>query len=286
MRAFTLRSWATILVATFLLSTNPCCAEQASNVDQPTIVWVDSDPNSTATVFQRLDSSLSSGGFEFEDTPLIEVVTYLSEEYQIEVQIDRIGLNELGISEEETINNVHLHEIKLGPALRIMLQQLELDYSVRDGVLLITTQEQAESQLSVAAYTIGSFAKGRHYDFDSLINAIQSAIEPDSWASDGSGEGTISLLPQHSVMVVSQTTRGHEQIASLLQALRKVSLIPGHAGMPPARGGYGGEYGGEFGGEEGYGGGGGGFGFGGGFSGGYGATKKDKALGGGRARER
>lgn len=59
-------------------------------------------------------------------------------------------------------------------------------------------------------------------DFDSLIDLIISTVEHDSWMENGTGEGEIQPFPTNLSLVISQTQRVHEQIADLLQQLRRL----------------------------------------------------------------
>ena len=59
-------------------------------------------------------------------------------------------------------------------------------------------------------------------DFDSLIDLIVSTVEPDTWTENGGGEGEIQPFPTNLSLVVSQTQEVHEQIADLLEQLRRL----------------------------------------------------------------
>jgi general secretion pathway protein D len=59
-------------------------------------------------------------------------------------------------------------------------------------------------------------------DFDSLIDLIVSTVEHESWMENGTGEGEIQPFPTNLSLVVSQTQRVHEQIADLLEQLRRL----------------------------------------------------------------
>jgi general secretion pathway protein D len=59
-------------------------------------------------------------------------------------------------------------------------------------------------------------------DFDSLIDLIVSTVEHDSWMENGTGEGEIQPFPTNLSLVISQTQRVHEQIADLLEQLRRL----------------------------------------------------------------
>ena len=59
-------------------------------------------------------------------------------------------------------------------------------------------------------------------DFDSLIDLIISTVEHESWMENGTGEGEIQPFPTNLSLVISQTQRVHEQIADLLEQLRRL----------------------------------------------------------------
>lgn len=105
-------------------------------------------------ISSALQSPLTGAGLDFTDTPLEEVVVFLRDEYGIEIQLDVPALDDLGLSPDEPIT-VNLRNISLRSALRLMLKQLELTYMIADEVLLITTEEEAETRLTVKVYPVG-----------------------------------------------------------------------------------------------------------------------------------
>ncbi len=68
----------------------------------------------------------------------------------------------------------------------------------------------------------GGLGGAANADFDSLIDLIVSTVEFDSWMENGTGEGEIQPFPTNLSLVVSQTQRVHEQIADLLEQLRRL----------------------------------------------------------------
>ncbi len=58
-------------------------------------------------------------------------------------------------------------------------------------------------------------------DFDTLIELITSTIAPDTWDEVG-GAGAIEPFPVNLSLVISQTQEVHEQIADLLDQLRRL----------------------------------------------------------------
>ena len=115
------------------------------------------DLKATGEAEQRIESALrgrcGTNGMDFTDTPLEEVVNLLQEDYGIPIQIDRPALEAIGLDPNEPVT-VNLHNISLRSALRLMLKKLQLTYIIQDEVLMITTPEEAESQLVVKVYPV------------------------------------------------------------------------------------------------------------------------------------
>ncbi len=59
-------------------------------------------------------------------------------------------------------------------------------------------------------------------DFDSLIDLITSTVATETWAENGGGEAEIRPFPTNLSLVISQTQAVHEQIADLLEQLRRL----------------------------------------------------------------
>ncbi len=68
----------------------------------------------------------------------------------------------------------------------------------------------------------GGLGGAAQADFDSLIDLIVSTVEHDTWMENGTGQGEIQPFPTNLSLVISQTQRVHEQIADLLEQLRRL----------------------------------------------------------------
>jgi general secretion pathway protein D len=67
----------------------------------------------------------------------------------------------------------------------------------------------------------GGLAGGSQADFDALIDLITTTIAPTTWDVVG-GPGSVAEFETNLTLVVSQTQEVHEQIADLLQQLRRL----------------------------------------------------------------
>ena len=68
----------------------------------------------------------------------------------------------------------------------------------------------------------GGMGGAANADFDSLIDLIVSTVANDTWVENGSGEAEIRPFPTNLSLVISQTQAVHEQIADLLEQLRRL----------------------------------------------------------------
>ena len=67
----------------------------------------------------------------------------------------------------------------------------------------------------------GPAVGGAQADFQSLIDLIQNTVAPQTWNTVG-GQGAIQPFPTNLSIVVSQTQEVHDEIADLLQQLRRL----------------------------------------------------------------
>jgi hypothetical protein len=172
---------------------------------------------------------LTSRGLDFVDTPLEEVVALLQDDYGIPVKLDHAALDEVGLGPEEPVST-NLHHISLRSAMRLMLKQLGLTYVIANEVLMITTPEEAEDELTTCVYDVRDLLDG---DVDkagkALIDAVASCVASETWAAHGGGEAEIRLL-KPGLLVVSQTQSIHEDVRGLLAAIRELRAERAAAG--------------------------------------------------------
>ncbi len=166
---------------------------------------------------------------DFTDTPLEEVLDYLRDCCRIEIVLDSRGLGECGIDTGTPITK-SLHNLPLRSALRLILREHGLTWTIQDDVLLVTTPEEADNWICTKVYDVSDLVvcRGEHDelwdDYDTLTGIIESTIRPTSW-DDVGGAGAINgaTLGKAKVLVVDQTDDVHTRIADLLAQIRAVA---------------------------------------------------------------
>lgn len=153
---------------------------------------------------------------EAVEMPLHDVCNFLQDLHAIEIQLDNRALEDAGVASDSPITR-HVSGTSLRSALRLLLSDHNLTYVVRDDVLLITSQDEAESMLITRTYPVADLADGK--EFDKLESAIMTTVNEASWSESG-GPGNLAVVPSAGSFVISQTHANHDEILQLLRSLR------------------------------------------------------------------
>jgi len=171
---------------------------------------------------------------EFVDTPLSDVIDYLRDRHKIEIQVDQKALEDAGIGRNKQVTK-SLKGISLRSVLKLVLREIDLTYTVHNGVLVITTPDRAESMVTTKVYPVTDLVVQRDrfgrvgVDADGLIGQITSTVAPTTW-SDAGGPGSVWARQVGGVVLLSvaQSYEVHQEVQDLLAKLRD-------AGKPPKR---------------------------------------------------
>ncbi len=152
----------------------------------------------------------------FHQTPLQAAVDFLKDKYAIEIQIDDKALADNTMSADTPVT-CNVRGVSLRSGLRLLVSQADLAFLIHDEVLLVTTKEVAESLLAIRTYPVADLTPGD--DYDSLINAITTAVVPQAWDEVG-GPGSVSSVLASKSLVISQTQDVQDKVLQLLRSLR------------------------------------------------------------------
>lgn len=190
-------------------------------------VVVEADIDSqTEKIYQELERPTT---LDFVDTPLAEAVQYLEDFHKIQIEMDKKALEDAGLATDAPITR-QLQNISLRSALRLIFDQLDLDYIIRDQVLMITTKDAADNYLVVKVYPVEDLVvHSGKMNNNALLNVIESAVRPASWDASG-GQG--SITPFRGSLVISQTETAHYEVAQLLRQLRQPAVAAARQATP------------------------------------------------------
>lgn len=197
-------------------------------------------------VGRPLDRTLAEVSYIGEDFD--DALRDWSEQAGVNLVIDWPALEALGIYSDTRID-LSLHDVAAATALQAILsvadqRHLGATYDLHDGVLTVTSQTVLSRQLEVRTYDCAALLKRaddaqprcrcrHHYClFDAtwrihhfacshgpratLLNAIESTVDPDSWEGRG-GPATARIFAGK--LVIRQTDSNHDQISHLLLSL-------------------------------------------------------------------
>ena len=188
---------------------------------------------------ERLERALlKRGSLHVAEAPLDEVVTTLGYQFQVPLRLSAKKLEEAGINVNMPVT-AELESLPLESLLTHLLHDLELDFTIHNGVILVSTPEHLESpdMMVMRIYPVRDLvlwripgAKGKEdsfeSDYDPLIDVITTTVEPETW-SDVGGPGSIREFEKSASLVVSQTRPVHRQIEQLLATLRRARELQG-----------------------------------------------------------
>jgi hypothetical protein len=183
----------------------------------------------------------------FDNTPFYQVIRDLRAAVgdDVNIVLDNEALREGGVRLDTPLTQ-SLYNMRLGPALNILLKDVDLTWSIKDEAIIVTTTTYRSSRTQVVVYPVADLVlpgKGeptvpwmgrtlrgrwpspsfsRRIDAeDGLVYLITHKVAPRSW-KDAGGRGTIQFCPSALALVVNQLEGVHEDIADFLEMLRCV----------------------------------------------------------------
>jgi type II secretory pathway component GspD/PulD (secretin) len=186
---------------------SPVAAEGYWNVSEPTV-------QARAALEKKIPCS-------FNETPLRDVVTDVSKQAGVPIEIDMRAIEDAQILLDTPVS------FKAGPLppatlLDRMLGQIDLTYVIAADSLVVTTRERESERFSTAVYPVNRLisAAPRGRSLGALASLLQASVMSESWDSLG-GSATIQPIDGDiPCLVIRQTTAGHRAVDAFLQALR------------------------------------------------------------------
>lgn len=189
--------------------------------------------DAAATAEDRIRAALeTTTQMEFSETPLVDVLEFISSQHGIPVHLNEVALDDEGLSGDTPIT-FRASDIRLRSALNLMLEPLNLEWLIRDEVLFITTSVISEENLQLRRYPVGDLLseEGRRRESangfqtapskeELLIRVVKSATSEENWEETG-GPGRIYIFDD--ALVVATTNSTHDKITATLRTLRQSS---------------------------------------------------------------
>jgi len=149
------------------------------------------------------------------DMPLSEVAKQLSDIHDIPIIVDRRALEEIGLSSDTPVT-INLKGITLRSFLRLMLRELDLTYTMQSEVMVLTTVEAAERNLTMATYL---FPDELAPKAEKIVEILMKTVQPAARTAQPSPVGVMEMAqgvgsPSHSTSKLARS-RGHRLVVAI-----------------------------------------------------------------------
>ena len=176
-------------------------------------------------------SALKRGiSFDFQDTPLTEVLRWLRDRTDVDILLDPVSMQVAGIDLNQPVT-LSLQQVTLKSALRLLLEPVGLTVRATDKALVIS--QQNESKLETRIYGVSDLVATRRDTRErrrqvaaGLVSMIQEQL---SSCETGLSEA-IAYVESTESLIATQSRGGHQRIKALLANLRQFQRVRGEAG--------------------------------------------------------
>lgn len=172
---------------------------------------------------KTLDELLEAkGSFQAEEATLKGFAAALETALDTSVVLKTTKLEEVAIDTDMPLT-YKLKNVRVQTALKLILGDAGLAYVLEDDVLLITTPEDAGSQLVTRVYDCCDLLDVNENSAQGLFEVITTLVDSDSW--DFSGPSPQADFK--GLLVISQSQEVHEKIEKFLNQLHKSGGLEG-----------------------------------------------------------
>jgi hypothetical protein len=175
---------------------------------------------------------------EFIETPLDQVVDFLKDLHDIPIGLDTVAMDDVGLGTDTPVT-VNLKGISLRSALQILLNPLEMTYTIENEILMLTTRDMAAQRPEIRIYNVSRLI-GDDGDATNLAMTLVQALhatgppvvggggffDVQDDRVPGTGQGGMAIrgiglriIPFRRLLIVRHTTVGQDEVARLLADL-------------------------------------------------------------------
>ncbi len=173
-------------------------------------------------LLKGLNSTLS---VDFKDAPFKDVISYLQEKAGIGIIVDENSLKDLMIEYNDPVN-FKINKVTVRTILKKVLGDRGLGYVLKEGTVQVVTAQRARETMVVRSYPIDDLMglNNQLYgpmlnralmlnNVQSLIQNIQSAVDPGLWNTNG-GPGYITYHEASRALIIRAPAEMHYMMGS------------------------------------------------------------------------
>lgn len=191
-------------------------------------------------LFRKLEKKVDVA---WSNVALQDALQWLAQVTDLNITIDGQGLKEEGVTRSVKVS-LELKRVSVKRVLTSLLEPLHLAYRVDGETLQVTSRQRARGKMVTMIYAVADLVvpvaqtvhisklerteirqeKKPAVEFNALTELISSTVAPDTWVQAG-GEGSIAPFETNLSLVVRQAEEVHDEIADLLEQLRRLQNI-------------------------------------------------------------
>lgn len=186
--------------------------------------WITIDDDAERAIAEKLAAKVAHS---FVNETLENALRIVAEGQQLPIQLDRLALEDAPRSLESPVN-LTAQDVTLRTLLDLMLHDLDLTYTVRGEVLVVTTFYVADYYPLTRIYWLegtGLTGASGHQ----AIETITLTLEPEAWENAG-GISKIKIAAggaeSRPAIIVTAPYTLHFQIENLISAMRQTHFGP------------------------------------------------------------
>lgn len=188
-----------------------------------TTQWISINDESAEATIDKLGQVYAAN---FLQIPLEDALRQISQEQNLAMVVNTRALEDIGLTRDVPVT-LNAANVTTYAFLNLMLRENDLVVSLNDNLLVVTTDEDANSEdnMLVRAYWLDGTGVREP---EMLLQLIQSTINPASWEALG-GPATLRTFGTKEgriAIVASTTLADHLQIENLLNSLRGLPNRP------------------------------------------------------------
>jgi hypothetical protein len=243
----------------------PPAAPQPSNVDEGLAkrkVRIKGEPQEGAPAaanpaprerktIDNIEAALEQPSFaDFSETPLAAALQFMSTQHNIRIHIDESGLANAMVDRDSPIT-LKLVGVRLSLIFDLLFEPLNLDYTIRDNILFVSSRERIENMRETVVMRIGDIlpaGDAANEAASRFLELIKENVDRDQWVQPveqgglktvaggavDSVQNSIQYVEDARSFVISSNDRTRRKVSKLLSDLRAAKIANGMPVKPDA----------------------------------------------------
>jgi hypothetical protein len=152
-------------------------------------------------------------------------LTEIFDELQRKTELTIVVVQPAAVKEKLYDNRAVTYSARQQPVkeiLRGLLWEIRMAYTIQDGIVVVTTEQEARGRLERRIYPVDELVNSKDSSKSvELLMILITNIDQSSWDTDG-GAGHVEYYPLSRSLVITQRAETQEQIQAFLQRLREL----------------------------------------------------------------